>query len=367
MPQAQPIPPPRAYPADKERQLTSMQAASPSQDAPSPNPSNSARTDLKVCTLAGGVGGARLAHGLQKVLCPGRLSVVVNTGDDFDHLGLRICCDLDTVMYTLGELSDPVQGWGVVGDTRQAMEMVTRYGGPSWFTLGDKDLGTHLVRTVWLGEGQRLTTVTERLARGLGIDSHLFPMCDTSVATRIHTTAGETLDFQTWFVGRRHADPVARVEFAGIEQAQATPEALRALQQADVIVLCPSNPFVSIGPILAIEAYREALLKARVPRVAVSPIIGGAAVKGPAAAMLASLGHECSSVGIARFYRDVIDVLLIDEVDAHLADAIKALGIEPIVAPTLMRTEDDRSTLAQGVVDIAQARRDSGRSQGRKP
>jgi LPPG:FO 2-phospho-L-lactate transferase len=308
---------------------------------------------LRICALAGGVGGARLAHGLQQLPAPGSLSVIVNTGDDFDHLGLRICCDLDTVMYTLGGVADAAQGWGLAGDTRQAMDMVARYGGPSWFTLGDKDLGTHLVRTQLLARRERLTHVTHTLCQGLGIRSQILPMCDAPVATRIRTQAGETLDFQTWFVGRRHADPVAAVEFAGIERASATPEASSALGSADVVVLCPSNPFVSLAPILAIPAYRRGLETASVPRVAVSPIIGGAAVKGPAAAMLASLGHEVSSVGIAHLYRGLIDVLVIDDQDRSLAPRIAELGIHPVVVPTLMSSEADRASLASHVLEAA--------------
>ena len=308
-------------------------------------------TNLRICALAGGVGGARLAHGLQQRLGPGLLSVVVNTGDDFTHLGLRICPDLDTVMYTLGGVADPERGWGLVGDTSQAMDMLRSYGAPTWFTLGDRDLGTHLARTHLLGTGQRLTTVTSLLCDGLGVAANLLPMSDEPVATVIVTREGERLDFQEYFVGRRHADEVAGIELDGIGAAAASPEAQAALLTADAMVLCPSNPFVSIAPILAVAPYRELLSTLQVPRIAVSPIIGGAAVKGPAASMLSSLGHECSALGVARLYQGLVDIFLIDEADAGLAPAINALGMRAVPADIMMRSVDDRVRLAGQVIE----------------
>jgi LPPG:FO 2-phospho-L-lactate transferase len=308
---------------------------------------------LRVVAFAGGTGGARLSAGLDCVLSPGALSVIVNTGDDFDHLGLRICPDLDTIMYTLADLINHDAGWGIRDDTRNALDMLKRYGADDWFILSDRDLATHLLRTQRLRSGASLSEVTAGLAQALGLRTRLFPMCNSPVATKIITTAGERLDFQEYFVHRRHADPVARIDIEGMAEARLPDEAAEALERADVIVFCPSNPFVSIGPILGVEGVRHRLEASRAHRIAVSPIVGGAAVKGPAAAMLASQGHEVSAIGVARLYRGLIDSMLIDTQDATLAPAIEALGIRAVVAPSMMYGAPEREALARAVLTFA--------------
>src|SRR5688500_7477940 len=253
---------------------------------------------LRVTALAGGVGGAKLAHGLQMTLPLGALTVVVNTGDDFRLWGLHISPDIDTVMYTLAGIANPETGWGIAGDTWRNMEMVARYGRDPWFRLGDLDLATHVLRTQMLHEGRTLTAATADLAGALEIPSPLLPMCDESVETLRSTEAGN-LPFQDYFVRRRHADRVTGFTFKGIVSAQPTQQVLDAIAGANAIVFCPSNPFVSVGPILAVPGMREALQTSSAPKVAVSPIVGGAALKGPAADMLNALGHEVSPYGVA--------------------------------------------------------------------
>lgn len=299
---------------------------------------------LRCVALSGGVGGARLSDGLSQVLGP-ELAVVVNTADDFDLCGLRICPDLDTVLYTLSGRCHEGQGWGLADETFHAAHALEALGGPAWFRLGDRDLATHLYRTGRLGEGARLTEVAAELARGLGLRSRVLPMCEEPVRTRIRTAQG-TLDFQDWFVRRRQEDAVTGVEFAGIEHAHPTPEVRRVLAEADLLVIAPSNPFVSVEPIL--QVLRRDLGGAR--KVAVSPILGGRALKGPAAAMLASLGHEVSALGVARLYAGLVDTFVLDEVDAALAPAVANLGMEPRVLPTVMRGPEGRRALAETVL-----------------
>ena len=309
---------------------------------------------MKVVALAGGVGGAKLAHGFLLALDePANLAVIGNTADDFDLYGLRICPDLDTVLYTLAGLANPATGWGIAGDTFATLEMVGRYTGQPWFQLGDRDFATHIVRTERLRRGENLSTVTADLARALGISASIIPMSDAPVATLIDTPAGR-LDFQQYFVGRRHADEVTGVHFAGIDVAQPAPAALTALDNANAIVFCPSNPIVSIGPILAVPGMRAALAGAKAPKVAVSPIVGGQALKGPAAQMLAGLGHEVSAAGVAAIYAGVIDGLIIDRLDEGLAPRIEALGMRVLVTETVMRDDDGRAELARESLAFAQ-------------
>lgn len=315
------------------------------------------RLALSCVALAGGVGGARLADGLYRALEPGRLTVVVNTADDFTHLGLRICPDLDTVMYTLAGIANPRQGWGIEGDTRSAMDMLSRYGAPDWFLLTDGDLGTHVWRTHRLGEGVGLAEVTQGLADRLGIRARLLPMAEAPVGTIIVTPDGRRLPFQEYFVKGRQAESVAGLEFEGMDRARVPDAVVAALQDADVLVWCPSNPFVSIGPILAVPGMREAIAVFPGPRVAVSPIVGGQALKGPAARMLASLGHEVTALGVARLYRGLVDTLVIDPVDAGLAPAIETLGMQALVVPSIMHTPEDRLSLALAVLGHAAVRR----------
>lgn len=302
---------------------------------------------IRCVALSGGVGGARLSHGLAQALPPGSLTVVVNTGDDFDHLGLRICPDLDTVLYTLAGLAHEEQGWGLAGETFAAMEMLERYGGPTWFRLGDRDLATHLERTRLLAEGLGLAEVTRRLAHALGLTARVLPMCEEPVATRVRTSEGNLLDFQDWFVRRAQQDAIAAVEFEGIERARPGPGVGEALADADLVVLCPSNPFVSLAPILAVPGL--ALGPGR--KVAVSPILGGQAVKGPAAAMLRSLGHEVSAMGVARLYAGVVDAFVLDEVDLGLASEVERLGMQALVMPTMMKGPEGRLALAERLLE----------------
>jgi LPPG:FO 2-phospho-L-lactate transferase len=305
-----------------------------------------------IVVLAGGVGGAKMAHGLQAALPPGDLTVVVNTADDFELYGLAISPDLDTVMYTLAGIADPVHGWGVAGDTRNTLDAIARYGQEPWFLLGDQDFATHILRTERLRAGWPLSVVTMELSGALGIRSRIVPMTDDRVATQIDTPAG-TLDFQDYFVGRRQSDDVLGVTFAGIEQATAHPDALAAIREAEAVVIAPSNPIVSVAPILETPGIREALDDTSAANVAVSPIVGGRALKGPAAQMLATLGHEVSALGVARLYAGLIDGLVIDDVDRELAPAIELAGPRVLVTATVMGGEADRRRLATEVLDFA--------------
>jgi LPPG:FO 2-phospho-L-lactate transferase len=305
-----------------------------------------------IVALAGGVGGAKMAQGLQAALPPGDLTVVVNTADDFELYGLSISPDLDTVMYTLAGIADPVNGWGVAGDTRKTLDAIARYGEDPWFLLGDQDFATHILRTERLRSGMPLSVVTTQLSGALGIPSRIVPMTDHRVATLVETPAG-TLEFQDYFVGRRQRDDVLGVTFAGIERATAHPDALAAIRRADAVVIAPSNPIVSIAPILDIPGVQDALADSPAPIVAVSPIVGGQALKGPAAQMLATLGHEVSARGVARLYAGVIDGLVIDEVDRELGSAIELLGPRVLVTATVMGDEADRRRLAVDVLDFA--------------
>ncbi len=306
-----------------------------------------------ILALAGGVGGAKLAHGLAMSLPAGALSVVVNTGDDFKLWGLHISPDIDTVMYTLAGLSNRAQGWGLEGDTTKGMEMLARYGVDSWFLLGDMDVSTHLLRTYLLSQGRTLTDITTQMSTSLGIQSAILPMCNEPVETFVQTGDG-LLDFQTYFVAHRHADSVSGVVLKGIEEAQPTPEVLVAIKNAQAVVLCPSNPFVSIGPVLKVPGLRNALAASSAPKVAVSPIVGGVALKGPAAAMLASMGYEVSPFGVAGIYQGVIDGMIIDRLDEHDAPRIEALGIAVEIADTIMRSDDDRRALGEVTLRFCQ-------------
>jgi LPPG:FO 2-phospho-L-lactate transferase len=307
-----------------------------------------------IVALAGGVGGAKLAQGLAMAVGPENLSVVANTADDFDLYGLRICPDLDTVMYTLAGIADPVQGWGVAGDTVATLAGITAYGRDPWFKLGDRDFATHILRTEALRGGQPLSVVTADLAGALGVRSRLLPMSDDPVATLIETPVGR-LDFQAYFVARRQQDTVTGVVFDGIGRARLAPGVGEALADAETVVVCPSNPFVSVGPILAVPGMAQALAASPAPVVAVSPIVDGRAIKGPAAAMLESLGHDVSPLGVARLYTGVIDGFVLDETDAGWAPAVAALGMEPLVTRTVMGGSDDRARLAAEILAWAGA------------
>jgi|SRR5579884_3241715 len=311
---------------------------------------------MKVVALAGGVGGAKLAHGLYRALGPDALTVVVNTGDDFDLYGLRIMPDADTVLYTLAGLANPETGWGVAGDTWSALDMLGRYGAETWFRLGDRDFATHILRTQRLREGWTPTRVLGAFADALGVRAALLPMCDEPVATIVQTAEGD-LAFQDYFVRRRHADAITGVRFEGIERASAPEGVRRAMAEADLIVFCPSNPIVSIGPILAVPGMRDLLRGAAAPRVAVSPIVSGRALRGPADAMLLALGHESSPLAVARLYADVLDGMVIDRRDAALAPAIEALPVRVAAEDTIMGDVDARERLAHAVLTFGGALR----------
>jgi LPPG:FO 2-phospho-L-lactate transferase len=300
---------------------------------------------LKVVAFAGGVGGAKLAAGLQAILSPDDLFVVVNTADDFDIWGLRVCPDLDTVMYTLAGLANPGTGWGVKDDSFGVLDMISAYGEDTWFSLGDKDLATHILRTYRLHAGMRLTEVTAGLAAGLGVRAMLLPMCDEPVSTMLKTRAGR-LDFQEYFVRRGQRDEVLGVELRGIEYARIPAEVSKAIAGAEAIILCPSNPVVSLGPILAVPGMRELLAGSFAPKMAVSPIVGGRALKGPADKMLRSLGYEVSAVGVARMYSGLVSGFVIDQVDREEQVSISALGMHVLVTDAVMRNESDRQRLA---------------------
>lgn len=303
-----------------------------------------------VTVLAGGVGGARLAHGMD--LAGADLTVVVNVADDVELHGLAISPDLDTVTYTLAGLADEERGWGVVGETYAALGAMGRLGEDTWFTLGDRDLATHVVRTARLRAGDPLSTVTAQLTTALGVRPRVVPVTDDRVATLVDTPAGR-LGFQEYFVGRRHADDVLGVVYGGIEDARPAPGVVEAVADADVVVVAPSNPFLSVEPVLAVAGVREALAGTRARRVAVSPIVGGRAIKGPAAQMLATLGHEVSALGVARLYAGLVDLMVVDERDAHLADDVTGLGMRVLVTDTVMGGADGRERLARELLAAA--------------
>jgi LPPG:FO 2-phospho-L-lactate transferase len=297
-----------------------------------------------VVALAGGVGGAKLADGLARLLGE-RLTVIVNTGDDFTHFGLHISPDLDTVMYTLAGVANPLTGWGIAGETWNFLGQVERLGGPAWFRLGDRDLATHILRTQRLAAGESHTAVTAALCRALSVAAALLPMSDDLVRTIICTDDGE-LPFQDYFVRLACAVPVRGIRYEGAPAARLNP-ALATFRNLSAIIICPSNPYLSVDPILAVPGHRAWSRAQGCPIVAVSPIVGGAAIKGPAAKIMAELGVPASAVGIARHYAGLVDGLVIDTADAALAPEIAAEGMAVKVAPTVMSNSDDRAALAR--------------------
>ncbi len=312
----------------------------------------------RIVALAGGVGGAKLADGLARIAGQ-RLTVVVNTGDDFEHLGLHVSPDLDTVMYTLAGIANPDTGWGIAGETWNFMAQIARLGGPDWFRLGDRDLATHAMRMQRLRAGDTLTAVTAELCRALKVVPRLLPMSDDPVRTMILSDGAE-LPFQDYFVRLRCAVPVTAIRYAGAAAAAINP-ALPGIEGVAAIVICPSNPYLSVDPILAVPGMREWMKAHRAPIVAVSPIVGGAAIKGPAAKIMAELGQLASAAAVARHYRGLIDGIVIDTADAALAGEIAAAGIAVRVSPSVMRGPADRIALAEACLDfvreIADARR----------
>ncbi|MEP6623214.1 MAG: 2-phospho-L-lactate transferase [Acidimicrobiia bacterium] len=308
-----------------------------------------------VVALAGGVGAARFLRGLVRVVDPSSVTAIVNTADDDRFHGLSVSPDLDTVTYTLAGAEHPEQGWGLADETFTTMDALDRYGAATWFRLGDHDLGTHLYRTRRLDEGATLTEVTAEITRAWGIESRIIPMSDDRVATRISVRRPggevETLAMQEWFVRERTAPPVVAVEFAGADTAVPGPEVLAALETADTILVCPSNPVISIGPILAVPGIRDVLVRRRDRVVGVSPIIAGAPVKGPADRLMDPLGIEVSCVGVAQAYREFCGTLVIDSGDAARAAEVEATGVQVIIADTLMRDARVAAALARHTLD----------------
>lgn len=304
-------------------------------------------SDLKVVCLAGGVGGAKLADGLAQIVPPENLTIIVNTGDDFEHLGLTICPDLDTVMYTLGGAANVETGWGRAGESWRTMDAVGRLGGPDWFGLGDLDLATHLVRTQMLKSGESLTAVTRHLCRHFNIRPAILPMSDQPAPTLIETDEG-TLPFQVWFVKKRWQPPVKRVILP--DDVRATPSVLHALENADLVLIAPSNPFVSVEPILNVYPIRAMLEDLPQAVVAVTPIIGGQAVKGPAAKMMQEMNLPATARAVAEYYGDLIDGFVYDQQDAGSLDG---LDVAQLGADALMRSPADRARLAQDVLTFA--------------
>lgn len=319
----------------------------------------------RVLALSGGVGGAKLVLGLSRILKPKQLVICANTADDFTHLGLRVCPDLDTIMYTLAGINNQQQGWGIAGESWQFMQSLRRLGGADWFNLGDQDLATHVLRTDGLARGLSLTRVTSNLCHRLNVGQCLLPMSDQSVATVLDTDEG-TLSFQDYFVRRRCQPAVQAYRFAGVESARPQPELLSLLGGSDLagVVICPSNPFVSVEPILALPGMRLALQQCKAPVIAVSPIVGGKALKGPAAKMMRELRQPASALQVARFYRGLVDGMVVDTIDGGEAAAIKSMGMACLVTPTVMRSLQDKSSLAERLLQWL--RRDASSLKGNK-
>lgn len=306
-----------------------------------------------VVALTGGVGGAKLADGLANLIAPDDLTLIVNTGDDFEHLGLMISPDVDTLIYTLAGLADPNQGWGRAGETWQFMQALKQLGGETWFQLGDADLAMHVERTRRLAAGESLTEVIASICRRLGIQPRVLPMSDDPVRTRVETADG-WLAFQDYFVRLRCEPEIQAIEFSGLSTAQPASGVIEALSDpaCEAIVICPSNPWLSVDPMLAIPGIRKALVQSRAPVVAVSPLIAGKAVKGPTAKLMAELGLEVNARSVLHHYKDFVDIFVVDEGDA---DELREPGLRIETAPILMRTSEDRIDLARRVVEMVKS------------
>ncbi len=303
-----------------------------------------------ITALAGGVGAARLLRGMVEVVPPADITAIVNVGDDTDLHGLHISPDLDTVLYTLADAINTETGWGLAGESWRVMESLGKLGGVTWFNLGDQDLATHLYRTQRLSEGAALGAVTAELAQRFGVGIHLVPVTDDPLRTRLHLEGGQEVGFQEYFVKLRHDVVVESVRFDGAAQSRPGPGVLEAIAGADLVVVCPSNPVVSIDPLLAVPGVPEALAARRDRIVAVSPIVAGAALKGPADRLLVEMGFESSVVGVARWYAPWVSVLVVDEADGHLASAVEAEGVRCVVAPTIMSDVAKSAALSRVVL-----------------
>ena len=309
-----------------------------------------------VVVLSGGIGGAKLVLGLSRILDDARLTVIANTGDDFEHLGLRISPDLDTLMYTLGDVVNPETGWGRDNETWNFMTALEKLGGETWFRLGDRDLATHIERTRRLDDGESLTDVTAALCDRFAIKARVLPMSDDVVRTRVVTDSG-ALDFQHYFVRDRAEPVVTSLEYVGADEAAASPATLSALDRSDLeaIIIAPSNPYLSIAPILAIRPIHEAIRRARAPVIAVSPIIGGRAIKGPTAKMMAELGEDPSAPGVARHYGDLLDGFILDSTDGNMVEQLESEGIAATSCDTLMTSLEDKVRVARSSLEFARS------------
>jgi LPPG:FO 2-phospho-L-lactate transferase len=305
---------------------------------------------MKIVALAGGVGGARLANGLVKLVDPDNISIIVNTGDDFSYAGLYICPDLDTVTYTLAGINDPVNGWGIENETFNVLSSLEALGHPVWFRLGDRDLATHIERTRLLNDGLSLTEVVSRLSHRLNVKHPILPMADTPVHTLVDTVESGVLSFQEYFVKHKCQPNVKSIQFSGSKNARMPEPVANSLQKADLVLFCPSNPFVSIDPILSVPGLRE--LVKRKPVVAISPLIGGKTIKGPAAKMMREMNIEPSTLNIAKYFGDLLTGFVIDHTDASTADLIRQFGIIPLVTDILMIGVDGQMRLAREVTEF---------------
>lgn len=308
---------------------------------------------MKITAFSGGVGGAKLAVGLQEILPPGDLTVIVNTADDFEHWGLNICPDLDTMMYTLAGVIDEKNGWGRADETYHIMDAMGKIGAEEWFTLGDRDMATHLRRTEWLRQSISLTEVTERLRRSFGVPSTILPMSDNPVQTLVHTDEGD-LPFQHYFVRCRCEPMVIDLTYVGADQAHPSEAVLDAIEQADAIIFCPSNPYLSIDPILSVRNLKKAVRKANKPKIKVSNIVGGEAIKGPAAKMMGEMGKDVNPLTVVQHYGDLINGFVLDEQDKSQHKSIaKSAKVELMVTNTVMDSMEIKCELAQSVLDFA--------------
>jgi len=307
---------------------------------------------VKVVALSGGVGGAKLALGLNTVMASDDLTLIANTGDDFQFHDLHVSPDIDTLVYTLSGKSDEVRGWGLAGETWGFMEALGELGGEAWFNLGDHDLAMHVLRTEKLRQGISLSAITADVRQALGIAAHILPMSDQAVPTIVHTVEHGPLSFQRYFVERRAEPAVTGFTFEGVDAARPAPGLLDALAAADRIIICPSNPFISIDPVLAVRGVRDALANASAPVIAVSPIVAGDAIKGPTAKMFREMGTEPSVQAVAARYQDIVDLMIIDEQDLAAVKDVQALGLGVVTAQTVMRTLADKTALAETALKI---------------
>jgi LPPG:FO 2-phospho-L-lactate transferase len=306
-----------------------------------------------ITVLTGGTGGAKFVDGLRQIVRPEDLTIIVNTGDDLLWWGLYVSPDLDSITYMLAGRLSQERGWGVKGDTFYCLQTMGQLGQPTWFQSGDRDIATHILRSKLLADGKTLSQVTAEIAGQLGVKARILPMSDSRVETRIGTPIGE-LSFEEYFVERWYQDPVESVRFAGASDAEPAPGVIQAIRSADSVLLAPSNPVTSIAPILAVPGIREALRESRARIVAVSPIVRGAAVSGPAGILMEALGYAVSIAGVTEFYKDFLDVLVVDSRDHEAAEELRKLGMSVHCAPTIMRTPADRISLAESVLAVAQ-------------